>query len=309
MNRDYFNYALFFILVVILTLGVFFTKNSYNKQPTKDENLMSFLHGEKTISPIKKRYQQTINPELSGSLVVTANDKTLFGQNINTSQSMASITKLMTAIVILDNYKLSDNITIDSEVVKTDGDHQKLTEGDTYSVKNLLYIMLIESNNEAAEAFAKKIGRESFIKKMNEKARALKMNDTIYLNPTGLDITDIAETNKTSPSDIKKLVIHIIKNYHLIPSILSNIEYITTTERGLLRTSTNTNTLLAEDKDFLWGKTGFTDKAKGCLVIISRPPNFSFFEKNYIINIIMGAKDRFKEAKDFKAWASNQFIW
>jgi len=215
----------------------------------------------------------------------------------------------MTAIIIIDSYNLTDRITIDDEIIKTEGDPKKLTPGETYTVNNLLHIMLVESNNEAAEAFAKKMGRIQFIEKMNQKASELKMINTKYLNPTVLDVSGSENTNMTSPEDIKKIIVHITQQYPLIAEILSKPEYYIYNEAGNQRNSKNTNILLLEDRDFLWGKTGFTDKAKGCLVIISRPPNFSFFEKNYIINVIMGAKDRFKEAKDFKTWTTNQFIW
>lgn len=312
MDKHYFNIIFIIFLISLCIIGALCSGHNYIMQKKNNTELSDFLKGEKDLYPIKKRYQSAMNPELSASLISLIDkkkEKKLFGQNIHTAIPMASITKLMTAVVVLDNYNLEDKITIDEDVIKTDGDPKKLVQGDVYTVKNLLYIMLIESNNEAAEAFAKKIDRNFFISEMNKKAQLFKMENTKYLNPTGLDIDNQEDTNTTSPNDIKILVINIIDKYPLIVDILSRIEYNTSNEDGIIRNSQNTNTLLQEDKDFLWGKTGFTLKAKGCLVVISRPPNFSFFENKYIINIIMGAKDRFEQAKYFKSWTANQFIW
>ncbi|MCK9578272.1 serine hydrolase [bacterium] len=311
MSKKYSNIIFVLLFAVFLTVGAFFNPNDYEYQKNSDK-LISFLRGERDIYPIKKRYQSNVSSNSSASLVSLVNNekrKNLFELNSDSSFPMASITKLMTAIVVIDNYKLEEKIVIDEKSINTEGDPKKLVENDVYTVKNLLYIMLVESNNEAAEVFANKIGRERFIRMMNKKAEIFKMKNTKYLNPTGLDIEDNEETNTTSPNDIGTLVMHIINNYPLIANILSKSEYSIFNENGNLRTSNNTNVLLAEDSDFIWGKTGFTEKAKGCLVIISRPPNFSFFEKNYIISIIMGAEDRFGEAKNFKAWTYNQFIW
>ncbi|MFA6252454.1 MAG: serine hydrolase [Candidatus Paceibacterota bacterium] len=312
IKKRYLNIIISIFFVALLIAGFIF--NKYDNAHIKQENIIlkNFLHGENSLSPIKKRYQANISPEISASLVSLANNgksKDIFKQNTNGVYPMASITKLMTAVIVIDTYRMDEKISIDSEVIKTEGDPKKLSEGNIYTINSLLHIMLIESNNEAAEAFTKKIGRDNFVQKMNKKAEYLSMTNTHYLNPTGLDIENQEETNKTSPEDIKKLVIYITKKYPLMLDILSKSKYYTHSENGDERYSQNTNILLMEDKGFLWGKTGFTKKANGCLVIIAKPPNFSFFEKNYIINIILGAEDRFKEARNFKTWTANQFIW
>jgi len=311
MKHFYFNLTFIFILVGLIFLTCLFNKQEHFHKEEISNNLLTFLHSDNSMFPIKKRLQEKIYPELSAALVVSIDGKTrtLFEKDSMGSHPMASITKLMTAVIAIDNFSLKDNIEIDDQVIKTEGDGKKLRAGEIYTIKNLLYIMLTESNNEAAEAFAKKLGRDEFIKKMNQKAAFLKMANTQYLNPTGLDINGQEETNRTSPNDIKNLVIEITKKYPLIQEILSQPEYNIYNEAGEVRNVKSTNILLSESKDFLWGKTGFTDKAKDCLVVISRPPNFSFFEKKYIINIIIGAEDRFKEARGFKAWITNQFIW
>ncbi|MDD5639882.1 MAG: serine hydrolase [Candidatus Pacebacteria bacterium] len=310
MKNIYPNLTFLFLFSGLIILACLFNEQQYFQKKDIDSYFLSFIEGRYAFTPIKKPHQEIFSSEAEAILIssVSNKNKTLFKYNTKKQLPMASITKLMTAMVVIDNYNLKDNIQIDDDIIKIEGDPKKLIAGETYSIKDLLYIMLIESNNEASEALAKKINRTEFIKKMNQKAELLDMKDTQYLNPSGLDI-DTGETNITSAEDLEKLIMHIVANYQLIPEILSNEEYTMYSKKGIIRQSVNTNILLSENKTFLWGKTGFTDKAKGCLILISKPPSFSFFEKNYIINIIIGAEDRFNVARKSKIWITNQFIW
>ncbi|MFA5080715.1 MAG: serine hydrolase [Candidatus Paceibacterota bacterium] len=310
MKNFYSNLTFLFLFIGLIILACLFNEQQYFQKKDIDSYFLSFLEGKNSFTPIKKRYQEAFFPKAEAILIssINDNDKTLFGYNIKKQLPLASITKLMTAIIAIDNYNLKDNIQIDDDIIKIDGDPKKLVSGETYSINDLLYIMLIESNNEASEALAKKMDRTEFIKKMNQKAQLLNMKDTRYLNPSGLDV-DTGETNITSAEDLEKLILYIVNNYQLIQEILSKPEYAVYSQRGIIRQSVNTNILLSESKSFLWGKTGFTDKAKGCLILISKPPSFSFFEKNYIINIIIGAEDRFDIARKSKMWIAKQFIW
>ncbi|MCK9393365.1 MAG: serine hydrolase [Candidatus Paceibacterota bacterium] len=310
MKNFYSNLTLLFLFIGLIFLACLFNKHQYFQKKEINPYLLSFLQGANSFTPIKKQYQETFSTDAEAILISSINNenKTLFKYNSEKQLPMASITKLMTAIIVIDSYNPKNNIKISNDITKTEGDPKKLISNETYSVKDLLYIMLIESNNEAAEALARKVDRTEFIKKMNQKAFLLDMRDTKYLNPTGLDLEN-GETNVTSAKDLEKLILHITNKYKSIPEILSNSKYTTYNQEGITRNSINTNILLSESKDFLWGKTGFTNKAKGCLVLISKPPNFSFFEKNYIINIIIGAKDRFDVARKLKTRIAKQFIW
>ena len=226
---------------------------------------------------------------------------------------IASLTKLMTAVISLENYNLDDLVIISSASVSTTGTMGGLRANEKITVNDLMYITLIESSNDGAEALAEKMGRTEFIYKMNKKATELGMVNTRFYNPTGLDIftndsaTELLETNVSTVEDLEKLVIYILNNHTLIPQILSLSEKKIVSEGGIVHNLSNTNILLKENTGYLWGKTGYTKEANGCIILILN--NYSSINSGYIINVITGADDRFKEARKLEEWLQASFIW
>lgn len=220
--------------------------------------------------------------------------------------AIASLTKLMTAIIVLENYNLDDLIQISASAVATYGDAGNLQIGEIMTIRDLLYITLIESSNDGAEALAEKMGVSTFVYKMNEKAASLGMNNTWFINPSGLDEGNLY--NFSTVNDLKKMVVYILENHSLIAEILSLPEKELTSHSGISRTIRNTNILLKESDAYLWGKTGYTDRANGCLILILN--NFSINNnQGYVINIIAGADDKFGEARKLEQWLEESFIW
>jgi len=220
--------------------------------------------------------------------------------------AIASLTKLMTAIIVLENYNLDDLIQISASAVATYGDAGNLQIGEIMTIRDLLYITLIESSNDGAEALAEKMGVSTFVYKMNEKATSLGMNNTWFINPSGLDEENLY--NFSTVNDLKKMVVYILENHSLIAEILSLPEKELTSHSGISRTIRNTNVLLEESDAYLWGKTGYTNRANGCLILILN--NFSINNnQGYVINIIAGADDKFGEARKLEQWLKESFIW
>lgn len=220
--------------------------------------------------------------------------------------AIASLTKLMTAIIVLENYNLDDLIQISASAVATYGDAGNLQIGEIMTIRDLLYITLIESSNDGAEALAEKMGVSTFVYKMNEKAASLGMNNTWFINPSGLDEGNLY--NFSTVNDLKKMVVYILENHSLIAEILSLPEKELTSHSGISRTIRNTNVLLKESDAYLWGKTGYTNRANGCLILILN--NFSINNnQGYVINIIAGADDKFGEARKLEQWLEESFIW
>lgn len=229
--------------------------------------------------------------------------KILYQKNIEKVLPIASLTKLMTAVIVLENYSLNEKIKIPKEAVSTYGEAGELKEGEVLSVENLLYIMLMESSNDAAEALAMAENRDIFIEKMNQKAKELFMNSTYFSNPTGLDFEE-TDTNFSSADDLLKLVIYILKKYPEIGKILENKEYDLFSFNGSFHHKLlNTNQML-EDNNAFWGKTGFTLKAKDCLVNLTKKDNHFI-----IITIILGADNKFEETKKLLNWLDNTYLW
>jgi D-alanyl-D-alanine carboxypeptidase len=220
--------------------------------------------------------------------------------------AIASLTKLMTAIIVLENYNLDDLIQISASAIATYGDAGNLQIGEIMTIRDLLYITLIESSNDGAEALAEKMGVSTFVYKMNEKATSLGMNNTWFINPSGLDEENLY--NFSTVNDLKKMVVYILENHSLIAEILSLPEKELTSHSGISRTIRNTNVLLEESDAYLWGKTGYTNRANGCLILILN--NFSINNnQGYVINIIAGADDKFGEARKLEQWLKESFIW
>ena len=220
--------------------------------------------------------------------------------------AIASLTKLMTAIIVLENYNLDDLIQISASAIATYGDAGNLQIGEIMTIRDLLYITLIESSNDGAEALAEKMGVSTFVYKMNEKATSLGMNNTWFINPSGLDEENLY--NFSTVNDLKKMVVYILENHSLIAEILSLPEKELTSHSGISRTIRNTNVLLKESDAYLWGKTGYTNRANGCLILILN--NFSINNnQGYVINIIAGADDKFGEARKLEQWLEESFIW
>lgn len=220
--------------------------------------------------------------------------------------AIASLTKLMTAIIVLENYNLDDLIQISASAIATYGNAGNLQIGEIMTIRDLLYITLIESSNDGAEALAEKMGVSTFVYKMNEKAASLGMNNTWFINPSGLDEGNLY--NFSTVNDLKKMVVYILENHSLIAEILSLPEKELTSHSGISRTIRNTNVLLKESDAYLWGKTGYTNRANGCLILILN--NFSINNnQGYVINIIAGADDKFGEARKLEQWLEESFIW
>ena len=139
----------------------------------------------------------------------------MYAKNIDSSIAPASITKLMTGIVLLDKYNFNDYITTrNPENYEYEGKVAYIPENIDISVENLLELLLVYSANDAAFIVANSIfpSYEQFIEEMNKKSKELSMNSTNFVNPDGLD-----EANHvTTANDLLKLSIYILENTKLL---------------------------------------------------------------------------------------------
>jgi len=158
----------------------------------------------------------------------------LYGKNLTLELPIASITKIATALVALENAQLEDIFTVSSEAVKVGEASMFLSAGERLSLEELLYGLMLPSGNDAAETLAegvginylkknnfevdRKMGRAWFIDEMNRKAQSLGMYDTYFFNPTGLDGETLAETSFSTAFDLLALT-----NYALENSIFAKI--------------------------------------------------------------------------------------
>jgi D-alanyl-D-alanine carboxypeptidase len=241
--------------------------------------------------------QQIPAPEINAESAITVesnlseSDKVLFSKNSDVQLPIASLTKLMTAIVVLENYNLSEIITVGEISDAQDPMKQDVKLGDKMPVESFLDIMLVKSSNKAAYALAEAIGEPNFVSLMNKKAKEIGLANTYFADPTGLSAQNIS-----TASDLSKLAKYILKNYTKISDI-SRTKEITVPNFGKVE---NTNELLGEIPEIVCGKTGFTTQAKGCLLLVINNPK----NNGYLINIILGADDRFLEMKKLINWSN-----
>jgi len=228
-------------------------------------------------------------------------ERILFEKDSQKPLAVASLTKLMTALIVFDldeTYSSSQTITITREAVEQEGSSKygDLKVGENLSVEALFYTMLIESSNDAAFALSQLIGQEGFVDLMNLYAKNLGLEKTYFVNPTGLEPDNLQEPKNISAArDIVKLTKYILKNYPQIFEITANQSYEVLKPDGSLHhfIPENTNKLLGEIPEIIGGKTGWGIEAGGCLLLVLDDPNTS----KYYINIVLGAKDRFAEMR------------
>lgn len=261
-----------------------------NKIDSKDE---ANLSGEVFLLPVSEDGLHTQDQSLASvsssvprasAVYDVAGRHFIFTNNIDKKLPIASITKLMTAIVILENTASSDYVMIKSEYLNVDGDGADLYANEILKRDDLLNIMLIGSINDAAVAFQGYLKEKGLdlVSLMNEKANELGMSQTEFRDPAGLD-----DDAYSSVRDIVKLVEHVDR-YPIIWEILRKSKFSTKSlDNKINHTVVNTNKLLSSISGIIGGKTGYTDKSKGSLALLLNLNN------KKIITVVLGSDDRF----------------
>ena len=209
------------------------------------------------------------NPDLrsASAIVLDSEGNIIFGKDVDTVRSIASITKLMTAMVVLDaQLDLDEQLTItsaDRDLIRMTG--SRLAVGATLTRRELLLLALMSSENRAATALGRTYpgGMDAFVAKMNEKARSLGMNSSRFSDPAGLHTE-----NLSTASDLARMIA-AAKTYPLITQSTTTLkqEVRPFSRRGPLNFA-NTNRLLKNaDWDIELSKTGYIHEAGRCLVM------------------------------------------
>ena len=201
----------------------------------------------------------------------------LFGQNIHVQKAPASITKILTALVVIENSSLDDTVTFSHDAVYNvedgSGNKNAIEEGDTLSVRDCLYLLLMRSSNQAANALAEHVGgsRDGFVKMMNEKTAELGCENSHFANPSGLNddtqltsVYDMALIASAAYKNDTLLTISKDKSYRL-PATKNNPDGVTIQPEHKLLITTDT-----ESPNYypyaVAGKTGYTSIAGQTLV-------------------------------------------
>ena len=253
----------------------------------------------------KNYYALGVEVDASSAVVAEAkNGQILFTKQPDHRQPLASITKLMSALVLLD-----EPLDWQKQVVVPPDNQTKshfLRAGDKITLRDLFYIGLIGSDNRAISILAQESGLsfEEFVDKMNKKAQELGMRDTVFSDPTGLDPGNIS-----TAADVVLLARKAFSQ-PLIRGALSRSFFRVTTPRRYF-TVYNTNRLLGYVLDnkytFLLGKTGYLEEAGYCFVGLAQDK-----EEREVISVVLGSpsrEGRFLDTKRIVWWVLENWRW
>ena len=232
------------------------------------------------------------------------NSRVLYSYNQHDKRLIASISKIMTAIVTINNSNITDLITIDDSVLKSYGSGIYVEVGEIISLENLLYGLMLRSGNDAAIQIANYVGgsMEGFVKLMNETARNIGMNHTTFINSSGLEDNN-GSGNISTSYDMALLMSYAMKN-KIFKSIVSTKEKTVKTNYKTYIWY-NKNKLLKSYKYCTGGKTGFTKKAKRTLVTTATKDNMNFVivtlnDSNDFSDHLNLYEEYFKKYKSYK---------
>jgi len=322
--KDSFPNIRFFFLGLLFSLPIFWGANLAQKNLEEtlfwdkvafDPSILSAQASQEIelakILPVKKTdiLPLDLKAESAISFLVKKDksQKVLFRKEADKPLPIASLTKLMTALVVLENYKLSQMVEIDKQAAEEEGKTGFFRKGEVFSVRDLLYSSLIESSNDSVVALVDLIGEEGFVDLMNSEAKRIGLKNTYFFNPTGLDPdADQEKTNLSTARDLAVLARYLFEKEPFVweTSLISQFDLYT--PNGIFHHKIiNTNELLKEIPGVLGGKTGWTPQAKGCLLLIVKAPK----NNGIIINVVLGSPDRFGEMKKLIQWVKDSYKW
>lgn len=239
--------------VLILT-ALFPTAREARAQETGDEITASQLYAQSAV------------------LMDADSGRILFAKNGQEERAMASTTKIMTCILVLENGDLSEEITVSAEAASQPAVRLGMREGQRFRLNDLLYSLMLESHNDSAVAVAECVGGtvEGFAAMMNRKAMELGCSDTYFITPNGLDAEDETGKHHTTAADLARIMKYCIMDSEKKDAFLE----ITRTESYQFSdcdgsgsySCSNHNSFLHMMEGALSGKTGFTADAGYCYV-------------------------------------------
>lgn len=217
--------------------------------------------------------------------------KTLYQKNAKTRYPMASLTKIMTAIIALENKATDDKYIVRQEHLVGENS-MGLDVGEVLSLEELLYGLILPSGNDAAEVLASRYkgGRSAFIEAMNDKAKSLGLTNTNFTNPSGLE----GDGNQYSSAyDLVAITNYGLNNFPTFRKVVSTYEYVLpeTNNHKSYHLYNETN-LLTSYPGVKGVKTGFTFEAGYCLV------TYLDYEGHQIVGVVLGSENRRQEMKD-----------
>ncbi len=225
----------------------------------------------------------------------------LHTNNLDEKLPIASLTKLMTAILVKEKSSFDKVVRVKKADLLVIGSNMGLMPGESITVGDLMKGMLVASSNDAAKVLAVAISgtEEAFVSEMNKKAEILKMTSTKFSNPVGLD----SEDNYSTTYDLAKLVNEFLRHPELSEIVKSKEIEVFSVDKAFGHRLKTTNKLLFENSNIIGLKTGYTSLAKGNLIARYKDQDIE------LITIVLGSDDREEDTRRLLDWILAVYNW
>lgn len=270
-------------IILVVTFALLLIGNPLNKVSAKESGLPK------------------ISDSASASILMDQNSgRILYGKNIHQKRRIASITKVMTAILAIESGKMNEMVKISGNAFGTEGSSLYLKKGEKVKLSDLVYGLMLRSGNDAAVAIAEKVAgsKQGFVALMNKKAHELGMMDTNFANPHGLDDSN---DHYSSAYDMAILTSYAMKN----PTFqkIFKTKYHTAPQEGEKwdRKWKNKNKLLFRYDYSTGGKTGYTKKARRTLISTASKDGLD------LVVVTLNDGDDWRDHMNLFNWGFNNF--
>lgn len=253
------------------------------------------------LKEIKVKANQLLNTynEVSEIVMEVNTNRVLHKKSCYEKKYMASTTKILTAITIIDNFDITKVVKVPKETVGVEGSSIYLEEGEELSIKDLLYGLMLRSGNDCAETLAVTTcgSIESFAKLMNEKAKSIGAHNSNFVNPHGLH----DDNHYTTAYDLALISCYAIKNSTFKEIVSCKSKDIPFTTRNIKRHLINKNKMLNNYDGATGIKTGYTKKAGRCLV------TSAFKNGMEIVSVVLNCPNMWEKSKEILDKSFNDF--
>lgn len=320
--------TIFLILVILFCSSIFFingkkataipiiqengkvlgVSESKDEQETGNEIKAELpLSGPNQVSPVKKENYQELENIEGRAIIQDENGDILFENDSRETAPVASITKLVTALVFLEKNPGWDNILEIEKGDQVSGGRAYLYVNEKAKIKDIFYLSLVASDNSAAKALVRSTGlaEQEFVELMNSKMKEMGLNDTHFVEPIGLN-----SNNVSNAYEVAQFAKSAFGNEEIATAALTKkYEFSTASGRKVLIKNTDSllSTFPEDGINILGGKTGYTIAAGYCFV-----GDFENEAGNNVISVVLGAKDinsRFTITKKLVEWTYDNFLW
>jgi len=245
------------LILLFVLLALTFTPNVKVSATTSPQQIEILQQEILVLQALVKNYNLRQNINAPSYIVENLSDGSIILQKDSEKPySIASVTKLMNAVISLENIDMAQSITLTDQMLTPLGQSPVLYSGLKITAENLLKATLIQSVNDAAQSLSYFLGNEKFISLMNQKAKELGMQNTAYYDVHGLN-----PSNHSTAGDLAKLVSYINQKHLKIWETTRSNNFWLPNSAGMLLKFQNVNNFYYLS-DFVGGKTGYTPEAK-----------------------------------------------